>query len=56
MKIRVSPQDYLDKLVDYAMMKVYVIAMVQETQQIWSEEDDFFVKKAPSVGTAYNRW
>lgn len=36
-------------------MKIYVIAMVQETQQIWSEEDDFFVKKA-SVGTAFNRW
>ncbi|KAG8192992.1 hypothetical protein JTE90_028112 [Oedothorax gibbosus] len=43
--IEVSAEDYLDKLVDYALMKIYAIASVKETQQTWAEEDDFQVDK-----------
>lgn len=43
--IEVSVDDYLDKLVDYALMKIYAIATVKETQQTWAEEDDFQVDK-----------
>lgn len=39
--------DYLDKLVEYAMMKLYAIATVKETKQTWAEEDDFQVLKPP---------
>lgn len=45
MRIRVNPDDYLDKLVDYSMMKIYAMATVKETQQTWSEEDDFAIEK-----------
>jgi transglutaminase 1 len=45
LRIRVNPDDYLDKLVDYSMIKIYAIATVKETQQTWSEEDDFTVEK-----------
>ncbi|XP_013781493.1 hemocyte protein-glutamine gamma-glutamyltransferase isoform X3 [Limulus polyphemus] len=45
LSIKVSPDEYLDKLVDYAMVKLYAIATVKETQQTWSEEDDFMVEK-----------
>ncbi|XP_035205154.1 hemocyte protein-glutamine gamma-glutamyltransferase-like [Stegodyphus dumicola] len=43
--IEVSVDDYLDKLVDYAMLKIYAISTVKETQQTWAEEDDFQVEK-----------
>ncbi|XP_054712738.1 hemocyte protein-glutamine gamma-glutamyltransferase-like isoform X2 [Uloborus diversus] len=45
--IEVSVDDYLDKLVDYAMLKIYAISTVKETQQTWAEEDDFQVEKPP---------
>lgn len=45
LRIRVNPEDYVDKLVDFSMMKVYAIATVKETQQTWSEEDDFSIEK-----------
>ncbi|CAG2109412.1 unnamed protein product, partial [Medioppia subpectinata] len=44
-RIRVNSDDYIDKLVDYSMMKIYAIATVKETQQTWSEEDDFTIEK-----------
>lgn len=31
------------------MMKIYAVATVKETQQTWSEEDDFVVEK-PTLG------
>lgn len=43
--IKVTVDDYLDKLVDYAMLKIYAISTVKETQQTWAEEDDFQVEK-----------
>lgn len=45
LQITISADEYLDKLVDYAQMKIYAIATVQETQQTWAEEDDFTVQK-----------
>lgn len=45
LSLTVEPREYLDKLVDYAMVKIYVIANVQETRQTWSEEDDFTITK-----------
>lgn len=37
--------DYLDKLVEYCIMKLYCIATVKETRQTWADEDDFQVLK-----------
>lgn len=45
-RIRVNPEDYLERLVDFSMMKVYAIATVKETQQTWSKEDDFMIEKS----------
>lgn len=45
LKIHVTPTEYLDKLVDHSLVKIYAIANVKETKQSWCEEDDFtFVK------------
>ncbi|RWS15713.1 hemocyte protein-glutamine gamma-glutamyltransferase-like protein [Dinothrombium tinctorium] len=46
-RLRIAPEEYLDKLVDYSMMKIYAVATVKETQQTWSEEDDFLIEKPP---------
>ncbi|CAN7992131.1 unnamed protein product [Ixodes hexagonus] len=45
LSMTVQPKEYLDKLVDFAMVKIYVIANVKETRQTWSDEDDFTVSK-----------
>lgn len=47
-RIRVNPEEYVDRLVDYSMMKIYAIATVKETQQTWSKEDDFMIEKPSS--------
>lgn len=44
----VRPEEYLDKLVEYCIMKLYAIASVVETRQTWADEDDFQVLK-PSI-------
>ena len=43
--MRVSWEEYRDKIVDYGMIKIYALASVQETKQTWSEEDDFQLEK-----------
>ncbi|XP_015904318.1 hemocyte protein-glutamine gamma-glutamyltransferase [Parasteatoda tepidariorum] len=43
--IEVTVDEYLDKLVDYAFLKIYAISTVKETQQTWADEDDFQVEK-----------
>ncbi|CAG0884268.1 unnamed protein product [Cyprideis torosa] len=43
--MKVDPREYLDKLVDYGMIKIYALATVEETKQTWSEEDDFQIEK-----------
>lgn len=44
----VQAEDYLDKLVEYCILKLYAIATVEETRQTWADEDDFQVLK-PSI-------
>lgn len=41
MRITVTAKEYIDKLVDKSLIKIYAIANVKETNQTWSEEDDF---------------
>ncbi|XP_003491121.1 hemocyte protein-glutamine gamma-glutamyltransferase [Bombus impatiens] len=48
LRLRVTVDDYLDKLVEYCNMKLYSIATVVETKQTWADEDDFQVLK-PSI-------
>ncbi|XP_003707216.3 hemocyte protein-glutamine gamma-glutamyltransferase-like isoform X1 [Megachile rotundata] len=45
LKLTVTVDDYLDKLVEYCIMKLYCIATVKETRQTWADEDDFQVLK-----------
>lgn len=45
LKISVTSQEYLHKLVDHSLIKIYAIANVAETKQTWSEEDDFTLTK-----------
>ncbi|KAK4036206.1 hemocyte protein-glutamine gamma-glutamyltransferase [Daphnia magna] len=45
LQIRVSWDEYRDKIVDYGHIKIYAMASVQETKQSWSEEDDFQLEK-----------
>ena len=43
MRLPVTSQDYLSKLVEYGIMKLPAAANVKETNQSWIEEDDFQV-------------
>jgi hypothetical protein len=43
--VNVAAKEYLDKLVDKNLIKIYAIANVKETGQTWSEEDDFQLQK-----------
>ncbi|XP_065163119.1 hemocyte protein-glutamine gamma-glutamyltransferase-like [Atheta coriaria] len=45
LRIHVTKDDYMDKLVDHNLIKIYSIANVKETRQTWSEEDDFTMTK-----------
>lgn len=45
LKIHVEPSEYLNKLVEHSLVKIYAIANVKETKQTWSEEDDFALTK-----------
>ncbi|XP_033341899.2 hemocyte protein-glutamine gamma-glutamyltransferase [Megalopta genalis] len=45
LRLTVTEDDYLDKLVEYCIMKLYCIATVKETRQTWADEDDFQVLK-----------
>ncbi|KAK8383906.1 hypothetical protein O3P69_015979 [Scylla paramamosain] len=38
-------KEYWEKLVEHCMMKIYAICRVEETQQTWTDEDDFTVEK-----------
>lgn len=50
LSMRVESHEYLDKLVDFSMIKIFIIANVKETRQAWSEEDDFSIEK-PHLAT-----
>lgn len=43
LKLPVSSENYLSKLVEYGIMKIHAAAVVKETNQSWIEEDDFQV-------------
>lgn len=43
--MKVTADDYLDKLVEYCILKLYAVASVTETNQTWAGEDDFQVLK-----------
>ncbi|XP_063218712.1 hemocyte protein-glutamine gamma-glutamyltransferase-like [Bacillus rossius redtenbacheri] len=45
LKLRVKADEYLDKLVEYCLMKIYAIVSVEETNETWADEDDFEVMK-----------
>lgn len=45
LKIHVTALEYLSKLVEHGMIKIYATATVRETGQTWSEEDDIVLKK-----------
>jgi transglutaminase 1 len=45
LRITVTAKEYIDKLVDKSLIKIYAIANVKETKQTWSEEDDFQLQK-----------
>ncbi|KAL3284529.1 hypothetical protein HHI36_018687 [Cryptolaemus montrouzieri] len=47
MKMTITPTKYLDKLVEYGMVKLYATVTVNETRQTWADEDDFQVIKPP---------
>ncbi|CAG4998454.1 unnamed protein product [Parnassius apollo] len=59
LKLHVTPQEYMDKLVDHAIIKIQAMAYVKQTRQAWADEDDFplhkprmqvQVRSQPSVG------
>ncbi len=43
--LTVYPEDYMTRLVDYCMLKIYALIRVKETNQMWSDEDDFVLEK-----------
>lgn len=45
LKTHVAPAEYMNKLTDHNLIKIYGIANVKETKQTWSEEDDFTLFK-----------
>ncbi|KAF5296194.1 hypothetical protein FQA39_LY12648 [Lamprigera yunnana] len=43
MRLTVKADDYLIKLVEYCIMKIFAVATIDETSQTWADEDDFQV-------------
>ena len=43
--LTVTPEEYMDKLVEYCMVKVYGMIRVVDTNQTWVGEDDFVMDK-----------
>ena len=40
-----KPEEYISKLVEHGIMKIYAIATVVETNETWANEDSFMVPK-----------
>ncbi|XP_067009336.2 hemocyte protein-glutamine gamma-glutamyltransferase [Anabrus simplex] len=47
LRLKVTADEYLDKLVEYCNMKICAIATVTDTNYTWADEDDFQVIKPP---------
>ncbi|XP_017784889.1 PREDICTED: hemocyte protein-glutamine gamma-glutamyltransferase-like [Nicrophorus vespilloides] len=45
LRMVVTSEEYLDKLVEYCILKLYAVATIVETGQVWADEDDFQVQK-----------
>nr|CAD7394474.1 unnamed protein product [Timema cristinae] len=45
LQVDIGLNEYLDKMVDHGLVKIYAMANVQETKQTWGAEDDFSFKK-----------
>jgi len=43
--LTVNPGEYMDKVVEYCMVKVYSMIRVVDTNQTWSGEEDFMMDK-----------
>ena len=41
----VHPSEYMPQLVEYCMVKFHAFVRVKETNQTWSDEDDFVMDK-----------
>lgn len=48
LRLQINPADYLKKTRDHSLIKIYAMAKISETGQIWSDEDDFDLRK-PSL-------
>jgi hypothetical protein len=53
--LTVHPSDYMGRLVDYCMVKIYALIRIEETNQTWSEEDDFILDKPKLVAEPLGR-
>ena len=53
-RLSITADDYLDKLVESCTMKLHAIATVRETNQTWADEDDFQVLK-PTIKVTVNK-
>ena len=57
LKLTVTPDDYMDKLVEYGIMKIFAICHVDQTKQSWSEEDDFqVIKPVMNLEVKFTNW
>lgn len=43
--VYVKPSEYMDKLSAHSLIRITAVANVQETGQLWSQDDDFAVQK-----------
>ena len=43
--MEVHPDEYVGLLVDYCMIKFNSVIRIKETNQTWSDEDDFIMEK-----------
>ena len=47
--MRVTTDEYLQHVVDQVAFKVHVVAQVEETNQIYNDEDDFRLRRPDLV-------
>jgi len=45
----IKPSEYMDKMSSHSLIRITGVANVQETEQLWSQDDDFSVQKPPLV-------
>uniref|UniRef100_A0A1B6D4M4 Transglutaminase-like domain-containing protein n=1 Tax=Clastoptera arizonana TaxID=38151 RepID=A0A1B6D4M4_9HEMI len=45
LRLIIKPEEYIDKLVEYCIIKIFAMMTVMETRQSWAGEDDFQITK-----------